>query len=119
MNFSANTHMYDGTVIIVGRLNGMVSLVTVFEELSNVMSLFWSCDKVNEEIRLFHEQDFWVAKMWWFVPPGEHIKPPFFMIIQTWFPPFCRMDLTFFSLNAYHSNIALSRNSVPTHIVHN
>ena len=40
---------------LVGRLNGVVSLVTVFEELSHVTSPFWSRDKVNRGIRLFHE----------------------------------------------------------------
>ena len=42
----------------VGRLNEVVSLVTVFEELYQVTSPFWSRDKVNRGIRLFHEEVF-------------------------------------------------------------
>ena len=41
-----------------GRLNGVVSPVTVFEELSHVMSPFLSCDKANSRIPLFYKQDF-------------------------------------------------------------
>ena len=37
----------------VERLNGVISLVTVFEELSHIMSLFWSRNKVNRKICLF------------------------------------------------------------------
>ena len=39
--------------VLVGRLNGEVSLVTVLEELSHVTSPFWSGDKENQGILLF------------------------------------------------------------------
>ena len=55
----------------------MASLFTGFEELSHIMSLFWSRDKVNRGIRLFHEQNFE------FVPLGEQMELSSF-IFQTW-----------------------------------
>ena len=42
----------------VERLNGLISLVTMFEELFHVVSLFWLRDKANPGINLFYEQDF-------------------------------------------------------------
>ena len=39
----------------VGRLNGVDFLVTVFEQVSHVLSPFWSLDKINWEVHLFHE----------------------------------------------------------------
>ena len=41
----------------VGRLNGVINLVMVFEELFHVTSPFCSHDKMNQEIRLFHEHE--------------------------------------------------------------
>ena len=46
-----------------GRLNGVVILVTVFEELSYVMSPFWSHNKVKWGNRFFHEQVFGLRKL--------------------------------------------------------
>ena len=40
---------------LVSRRNGVISLVTVFEESSHVTNSFWLRDKVNQKIRLFHE----------------------------------------------------------------
>ena len=49
---------------IAGRLNKVVSLVIEkFEELSYITSPFWSCDKVNQGIHLFHKQDIRRADM--------------------------------------------------------
>ena len=42
----------------VAKLNGVVSLVKVFEKLSHGTSPFWARDKVNWGIRLIHEQAF-------------------------------------------------------------
>ena len=42
----------------VGRVNGVISLVIVFEKLFHILSPFRLCDKVNWEICLFHKQDF-------------------------------------------------------------
>ena len=39
----------------VRRLNELVSLITVFEELSHVMSPFWSRDIVSRGITLLHK----------------------------------------------------------------
>ena len=39
------------------RLNRVVSLVTVFHELSHSTSPLWSCDKVNQGIPFFHKMD--------------------------------------------------------------
>ena len=50
-----STHV---VILGIGRLNGVVSLVTMFEEFSHVMSPFWSYDKANSVIHLFYAQDF-------------------------------------------------------------
>ena len=42
-------------IVIVGRLNRVVYLVIVFNELSRVTSPFWSRNKLNRGIRLFGE----------------------------------------------------------------
>ena len=106
----------------VWRLNGVISLVTVFEELFDVTSSFWLRDKVNQEICLFHERNFELNRR------GDS-----FLQVSTWgcnplfsrhekskrFLPFCRMDFSICSLNARHSCIAKGGNSVPTRIGYN
>ena len=52
------SHVFSKGNKAVGRLNVVVPLVRVFEELSLVKSPFWSRDKVNRGIHFFHEQDF-------------------------------------------------------------
>ena len=47
-----SVHYHD---ITVGRLNEVVSLVTVFEELTHVTSPFWSRDKVDREIHILYK----------------------------------------------------------------
>ena len=77
-SFNTGIRMTD----VDGRLNGVVSLVTVFEELFNVTSLFWSRDKVNREIRLFHEAIDAAASTWDLPPlPSRPEK-------SKWLPPF-------------------------------
>ena len=58
----------------VRRLNRVVSLVRVFEELSHVTSPFWSSDKVNPGICLFHEQDLRRADHGGSLLSGEHMR---------------------------------------------
>ena len=41
----------------IGRLSGVIFLVTVFEELSHVTSTFWLRHIVNPEIPLFYKQN--------------------------------------------------------------
>ena len=65
------------------RLNGVVSLVTVFEELSHVSNLFWSRDKVNRGISLFDEQNLRRADVVVSLLNSEHMLPPS-VNVQTW-----------------------------------
>ena len=85
-----------------GRLNGVVSLVTVFEQLSHVTSPFWSCDKVNWGIHLFEEQDLRTADLvicssavskWCLSPLSSRLEK------IKWFLSFCCMGLYSCSLN--------------------
>ena len=46
----------------VMRLNRVISLVKAFEELSHMMSLFCSPDKVKRAICLFHKQVFELSR---------------------------------------------------------
>ena len=90
----------------------MVSLVTVFEEPSHVTSLFWSRDKVNWEIYLFHEQVFRRAACGLFLSASTWDLPFLYSRPEKskWFPPFCYMDFPVCSLNACDSCIAKGGN---------
>ena len=48
---------YGLNITTIGKLNGVVGLVTGFEELSCIMSYFWSRNRMNRVIKLFNEQD--------------------------------------------------------------
>ena len=60
----------------VGRLNGVVSLVTVIEELSNVTSPFWSCDKSNPKSLSFTNRTSEAADVVVRYSAASHIIPP-------------------------------------------
>ena len=64
---------------LVRRLNGVVSLFTVCEELFHPASLFWSHDDGNRGIRLFHEQFFELSRRGGPPLSGQHMDPPFFL----------------------------------------
>ena len=69
---------------IFGRLIGVVSLVTAFEEFFYVTCLFWSCDKMNQGTCLFNEQGLRKADVViCSLAPSTWSPPPFFTF-QTW-----------------------------------
>ena len=82
-----------------GRLTGVISLLTVIDELIQVMSHFWSCDKVTSEICLFHEQDF-VLTRWGcsFLLVSIWSRAPLYSKPEKWkwFTAFCCMDFSVF-----------------------
>ena len=95
-------------LFVLGGLNGMVSLITMSEELSYVTTSFWSRDNVNQDIHLFHEQVFeltsggsFLLASTWCLPP-LHSRPEKIK----WFPSFCYMDFFVCCLNACDSCIA-------------
>ena len=89
-----------------GRLNGVVSPVTRFEELSYTMSPFWSHYRMNRR---------WADMVVHSSAVSSYGLPPLF----SWpeknkcFTPFCCMDFSVFSLNACDSCRAWVGNLVP------
>ena len=63
----------------IGRLNGVVSLVIGFEELSYVTSPFWSRHRMNRKIHPLSRTG--LVKSWRgsLLLRGEHMKPPSFI----------------------------------------
>ena len=62
---------------------------------------FWTCDKVELGIRLFHEQDLSKCAYLLYIPELRRVS---------WFPPFCCMDFSVCSMNAWDSCIAKGGN---------
>ena len=125
--YSASKSMWLGRAGVteyscVGRLNEVVSLVSVFEELSFIPSPFGSRDKVNQGIRSFHEQVLRRAGVVIRLPQRAH-GGSYSLCSRSekskWYPPFCCMDFSVCSLNTCDSCITKRRNLVPTRIVYN
>ena len=97
---------------IVRQLNWVVSLVTVFEELSHVMGSIGSRDKVNWGIRLFDEQ---VLRRAHVVVNHSATStcclPPLSSKSEKskWFPPFYGMVFNLCSLNTLWLSYGVGR----------
>ena len=103
---------------LLGRLNGVVSLVTVFEALTIP---FWSRNKMNCGIGLFHEQNIELCRRGCsFFSASTWSSPPWYSRPEKsmWFSPFCCMDFSVRSFDACDPCIAEGRNWVPTRIVY-
>ena len=90
----------------VGRLNGVVSLVTVFEELSLVTSPSCSRNKANSGIPLFYEQDFKSSRRSRPLLISDAYDTSPFTRPEKWFRPFCSRNFSSCFSNAlrlFHS----------------
>ena len=82
------------------RLNVVVFLLTVFNELSHVTNQFWSRNNVNRWICLSQSWPDIVVRS----PRRVHGTSLLYIPEESkWFPPFCWMDFSVCSLNACDS----------------
>ena len=105
----------------VGRLNGVIPLVTAFQDLSHITSPFWSRENVKREIRPFQEQDFEVTRRASsFLLASILGLPPLYSTpeMSKLFPSFCCVDFSACSLNTCDSCIASARTVFLTRIMY-
>ena len=99
---------------VVERLNGGISLVTVFEELSPVTRLFGHVTRGTGNSASFTRKADLVIR----TSHGAHGSAILYIPDQRTVRGCCCMDCSFCSLKTCDSCLAESRNSVPTRIVY-
>ena len=102
-------------LVLVGRINGVVSLVTEFEDSSYITSLFGHVTQLTEN-PLFSRTGIWVDQTWWFVVTREHMKSLLFdsrPVKSKWFPPFCCIEFLVCTLSVCDSCIGYGSTCFP------